>query len=82
MIARLYGITWAACNSKCIQHQDCKSISYWESDDGALKSECELNSKEIGDKGVHLHDIQNGGRGVYAETPKQQRKVSDLENMK
>ena len=75
MMARLYGHTWAKCIGKCIQHVDCKSINHWEDGNGELKSECELNSKEIGDEGVHLHPIHDGGRGVYGETPKRQRKV-------
>ena len=64
------------CIPKCIQYVNCKSINYWEDGHGGMKSECELNSKEVGEEGVHLvHGNHEGGRSLYAETPKQQRKV-------
>ena len=77
LIARLYGSSYLQCTRKCIQYQECKSINYREDFAGKLKSVCELNSKEIGDKGVQLVQSSNDvGRSVYAETPKQHRKVS------
>ena len=67
------------CTRKCIQYQDCKSINYWEDGTGALKSECELNSKEVGDEGVNLvNSPREVGRSVFAQTPKQQKKVGSI----
>ena len=78
-LARLYELTWMECTRKCIQHQMCKSINYWENGTDELKSECELNSKEVGDKGVNLVNSScEVGRSVFAQTPKQQKKVGSI----
>ena len=77
IIDRLHGLTYIQCTRMCIRYQHCKSINYWEHENEAMESECELNSKEIGDDGVQLVKSSNeGGRSVYAETPKNERKVS------
>ena len=77
IISKYHGLTWIRCVQKCIQYQECKSINYLEKNNSAMDSNCELNSKEILDKGVKLVDsLHLVGRSAYAETPKQQRMVS------
>ena len=67
LLARLQFMTYEDCVVSCIKFKRCSTINH-----NKIKTLCELNAKEVGDKRTAL---EHNTEWVHAETPNNQDKV-------